>query len=398
MSGSTHGRSTDSLPSEANVVIVGGGVMGTSIAFHLAEAGVPGVLLLERSDLGSGSTCKAAGGVRAQFSDPINIALGLRGLDAFERFPERPGQEIDLRQPGYLFLLTDEEQVVAYEASAALQNRMGVPTRMLTPSEAARLNPAVSLEGVLAASFHPRDGYCSPESVVLGYATAARRLGAVIRTHTEVTGIEVEGGEITGVRTDAGVVRTGTVIIAAGAWSAPLGATAGIDLPVLPLRRQILITEPLPSSLADVVTHETPMTIDAATTFYFHREGPGILLGMSYQDESPGFRWEYSEEWLPELVEAMERRAPALLDVGVAHRWVGMYEVTPDHNALLGSSTEVSRLLYACGFSGHGFLQGPAVGEVIRDLFLGAEPAIDVSPFTAERFSTGLLRGEVNIV
>lgn len=398
MSATPAGTTAASLPSEASVVIIGGGVMGTSIAFHLAEAGVRDVVLLERSDLGSGSTCKAAGGVRAQFSDPINIALGLRGLDAFERFPERPGQEIDLRQPGYLFLLTSEEQVAAYEESAALQNRMGVPTRMLTPSEAARLNPAVSVEDVLAASFHPRDGYCSPESVVLGYATAARRLGATIRPHTEVIGIEVIGGEITGVRTDSGTVRTSAVILAAGAWSAPLGAMAGIDLPVQPLRRQILITEPLPSTLAEVVTHGTPMTIDASTTFYFHREGPGILLGMSYRDETPGFRWEYSEAWLPELVEAMERRAPDLLDVGIAHRWVGMYEVTPDHNALLGASTDVNRLLYACGFSGHGFLQGPAVGEVVRDLFLGVEPAIDVSPFTAERFTSGLLRGEVNIV
>jgi sarcosine oxidase, subunit beta len=396
--GTSAGRTAGRLPDAANVVVIGGGVMGTSIAFHLAEAGVSDIVLLERSDLGSGSTCKAAGGVRAQFSDPINIALGMRGLEAFERFPERPGQEIDLRQPGYLFLLTDKEQVAAYEQSAELQNRMGVPTRLLTPGEAARLNPIVSLDDVLAASFHPRDGYCSPESVVLGYASAARRLGATILPHTEVTGIDVNGGEITGVHTDAGTVRTGAVIIAAGAWSASLGVMAGVSLPVEPLRRQILITEPLPASLAALVTHETPMTIDASTTFYFHREGPGILLGMSYRDETPGFRWEYSEEWLPPLVESMERRAPALLDVGIAHRWVGMYEVTPDHNALLGTSTDVSRLMYACGFSGHGFLQGPAVGEVIRDLFLEVAPAIDVSPFTAERFASGMLRGEVNIV
>jgi sarcosine oxidase subunit beta len=140
------------------------------------------------------------------------------------------------------------------------------------------------------------------------------------------------------------------------------------------------------------------MTIDAATTFYFHREGPGLLMGMSYQDETPGFRTQYSEDWLPDLMGAMAERAPALLDLGVAHRWVGMYEVTPDHNALLGESTTVSRFLYATGFSGHGFLQGPAVGEVIRDLYLGRESFLDVSPFSAERFATGALRGEVNIV
>jgi sarcosine oxidase subunit beta len=379
-------------------VIVGGGVMGTSIAFHLAEAGVDDVLLLEQGQLGGGSTCKAAGGVRAQFSDPVNIALGLRGLDAFERFPERPGQEIDLRQPGYLLLLTTPEQVAVYEESIDLQNRMGVPSRMLTPQEAVALSPAVSPDGLLAAAFHQRDGYCSPESVVLGYATGARRHGATIRTGVTVTGIRSTGGEITAVETDQGTVQAGTVVCAAGAWSREVGALAGVDLPVEPLRRQILISEPLPADLLAVLPDTVPMTIDAGTTFYFHREGPGLLLGMSYQDEEPGFRTEYSEEWLPTLMEAIAHRAPALLDLGIAHRWVGMYEVTPDHNALLGESPAVSRFLYATGFSGHGFLQGPAVGEVIRDLYLGTETVIDVAPFTAERFASGLRRGEVNIV
>jgi sarcosine oxidase subunit beta len=386
------------LPQQASVVIVGGGVMGTSIAFHLAEAGVTDVLLLEQAQLGSGSTCKAAGGVRAQFSDPVNIALGLRGLDAFERFPERPGQEIDLRQPGYLFLLTTPEQVAVYEESVALQNRMGVPSRMLMPHEAVTLSPAVDPDGLLGAAFHQRDGYCSPESVVLGYATGARRHGATIRTGVTVTGISTDGGEVTGVETDQGTVRTGVVVCAAGAWSREVGAMAGVDLPVEPLRRQILISEPLPPTLLDVLPETVPMTIDAGTTFYFHREGPGLLLGMSYQEEEPGFRNDYSEEWLPTLMEAIAQRAPALLDLGIAHRWVGMYEVTPDHNALLGEAGGLSRFLYATGFSGHGFLQGPAVGEVIRDLYLGTDTIIDVAPFAADRFASGLRRGEVNIV
>lgn len=388
----------DRLPDEASVVVIGGGSMGTSIAFHLAEAGVPGVLLLEQGELGSGSTCKAAGGVRAQFSDPINIDLGRRGLSAFEDFPTRPGQDIDLRQPGYLFLLTSDEQVAVYEESAALQNAMGVPTRIITTDEIARLNPLVDLDGVLAGSFHARDGYCSPESVTLGYATGARRFGATIRTHVTVTDILTSGGEITAVVTDRGTVRTSAVVCAAGAWSREIGAMAGVDLPVEPLRRQILITEPLPEELSPLVTHATPMTIDAASTFYFHREGPGILLGMSYRDEVPGFQWNYSEDWLPDLMTAMDRVAPALLDVGVAHRWVGMYEVTPDHNALLGETADRSRFLYACGFSGHGFLQSPAVGEVMRDLYLGHPSDIDVSGFDATRFAAGLTRGEVNIV
>jgi sarcosine oxidase subunit beta len=386
------------VPPSANVVVIGGGVMGASIAFHLAEAGVPDVLLLERGDLAGGSTSKAAGGVRAQFSDPVNIALGLRGLDAFEDFPNRPGQQIDLHQPGYLFVLTDPDQVAVYEESVALQNSMGVPSRMLTPEEAAALSPGIDTSDVLAAAFHARDGYCSPESVVLGYASGARRHGATVRTHVSVTGIVVDGDRIAAVETNHGPVQTGTVVCAAGAWSKQIGDMAGVPLPVLPLRRQILITEPLDDALSSTLPDTMPMTIDAATTFYLHREGPSVLLGMSYQDEEPGFSEEYSEDWLPDLMEAMERRCPALLDVGVAYRWVGFYEVTPDHNALIGESPHVSRFLYATGFSGHGFLQGPAVGEVIRDLYLGHEPVVDVSPFTAERFAHGTMRGEVNIV
>jgi len=395
MSATPNGRG---LPPDAGVVVIGGGIMGTSIAFHLAEAGVSDILLLEQSDLGSGSTCKAAGGVRAQFSDPVNIALGLRGLDAFEDFPNRPGQEIDLHQPGYLFLLTDLDQVAVYEQSVAVQNAMGVPSRIISAEEAKVLAPAIDITGVLAAAYHQRDGYCSPESVVLGYASGARRYGATVRTGVTVTGIDVVDGTITAVRTDQGAVRTSTVVCAAGAWSQTVGAMAGVDLPVIPLRRQILITEPLDDAIRALMPESMPVTIDAASTFYFHREGPGVLLGMSYQAEQPGFREDYSEEWLPDLVAAMEARCPTLLDVGVAHRWTGMYEVTPDHNALVGESTTVSRFLYATGFSGHGFLQGPAIGEVMRDLYLGVEPVIDVAPFTAERFAEGGLRGEVNIV
>ncbi|MBK9740676.1 MAG: FAD-binding oxidoreductase [Actinobacteria bacterium] len=386
------------LPESAEVVVIGGGVMGASVAFHLAEAGITDVLLLERDQLGSGSTSKAAGGVRAQFSDPVNIALGARSLAAFEAFPEHPGQVIDLRQVGYLFLLTDAADVTVYEASVALQNEMGVDSRMLTPAQAAALSPGVVTDDVLAASFHPRDGYCSPESVVLGYATGARRLGARIRTGVEVTGVTVTGGDIESVSTTSGTVRTTAVVCAAGPWSAAIGDMAGVHLPVAPLRRQILITEALGPDLVRMLPESMPMTIDAASTFYLHREGPALLLGMSYRGEQPGFHLDYSEEWLPELMAAIDLRCPVLLDVGIAHRWSGLYEDTPDHNALIGEAPDVSRFLYATGFSGHGFLQGPAVGEVLRDLYLRREPVVDVTPLTAQRFVAGALRGEVNIV
>ncbi|CAM03152.1 sarcosine oxidase subunit beta [Saccharopolyspora erythraea NRRL 2338] len=380
------------LPPRAEVVVAGGGVMGVSTAFHLAEAGVD-VLLLERDELGAGSTSKAAGGIRAMFSDPVNIELGRRSLRAFEEFAGRPGGEIDLKQHGYLFLLADPEDVAAFERSVELQNSLGVPSRMLTVEQARELSPYVEPDGLLAAAFSPTDGHCTPEAVVQGYAQGARRHGAVIRRHCEVTGIDVDDGEITGVRTAQGRVATSTVVCATGAWSAALGEMAGVELPVRPLRRQILVTEPVPG-----MPPRMPFTIDFSTSFYFHDEGPGLLIGMSDPDEEYGFRLGTDDAWLDGLSEAVARRAPALSEVGVAHGWAGLYEITPDHNALVGESAEVSRFLYATGFSGHGFLQGPAIGEVMRDLVLGRTPAVDVSGLSVRRFEGAEVRPEHNCV
>ena len=380
------------LPDRASVVVIGGGVMGLSAAYHLARAGVPDVLLVERADLGSGSTCKAAGGVRAMFSDPVNTELGLRSLRAYERFAEDLGQEIDLHRSGYLFLLDDPAHVVAFEAAVAMQNDLGVPSRMISAAEAGRLSPLVSLDGVLAAAWSPDAGHCTPESVVLGYAGGARRAGARVVTHCAVTGIEVDGGAVRAVLTERGRVATDTVVCAAGAWSAAVGEMAGVDLPVVPLRRQILTTEPMPR-----VDPATPFTIDFSTSLYFHREGPGLLLGMSDPDEEPGFSVSRTDAWLPRLTAAIERRVPPLADVGIASGWAGLYEMTPDHNALVGEAAGVSRFLYATGFSGHGFLMGPAIGEVLRDLVLGRPPVVDVSGLSADRFRSGV-RPELNIV
>ena len=374
-------------------MIVGGGVIGTSIAFHLAEAGVRDVVLLERSVLGSGSTCKAAGGVRAQFSDAVNIALGARSLVAFGCFGQRPGQQIDLRRVGYLFLLSSAEQVEAFTASVRLQNRMGVPSQLITPARAAELSPLISIDGLLAAAYSPDDGHCSPESVVLGYASAARRMGARLVTGCEVLSIDRAGGHISSVLTSAGSIATSTVVCAAGAWSAAVADMAGTSLPVVPYRRQILFTEPVPDLPARL-----PMTIDFSTTFYFHAEGAGLLLGMSDPDEQPGFDLSMSDAWLPRLTQAMAARAPSVLDLGVTGGWAGLYEVTPDHNAVIGESSGSGRFLYATGFSGHGFLQAPAVGEVVRDLVLGRTPIVDVTPLSADRFAADRARPEVNLV
>jgi sarcosine oxidase subunit beta len=372
------------LPGSAEAVIIGGGAIGTSIAFHLAEAGVSDIVLIERDELGAGSTCKAAGGVRAQFSDQINIELGARSLEAFSRFEQRPGQEIDLHQVGYLFLLSTPEDVESFERDVTLQNELGVTSRMIDIEEAQKLSPLISTDGLLAAAFSPDDGHCTPESVVLGYATAARGLGATLLTGVTVTDIEVAGGEARRVVTDRGTITAGTVICAAGAWSRAIGEMVGTALPVTPVRRQIIFTEPM-SDLPPVV----PFTIDFATSFYFHREGRGLLLGMSDPDQEAGFHVGYSEEWLPRLGAAIAARAPHLLDVGLTDGWAGLYEVTPDHNAIIGRSSSTPNFLYSTGFSGHGFLQAPAVGEVIRDLCLDRTPFVDITPLTAERFTGG---------
>jgi len=263
------------------------GVIGTSVAFHLAEAGVPDVVLVERDELGAGSTSKAAGGVRAQFSDAVNIQLGARSLRAFADFGARPGQEIDFRPVGYLFLLSRPEDVAAFERSIKLQNQLGVPSR----------------------------------------------LGAHIETACELLDVRLGGEAIQAAVTSKGEVETPALVCAAGAWSRQVGAMVGVDLPVTPYRRQVLLTEPVPG-----LPERLPMTIDFASSFYFHREGPGLLMGMSLDDEPPGFNLGRDDAWIPRLAEVIVRRAPSLAEVGIAGGWAGLYEVTPDHNALIGEA------------------------------------------------------------
>jgi sarcosine oxidase subunit beta len=380
------------LPTAADVTVVGGGVIGTSIAFHLAEAGAD-VCLLERDQLAGGSTSRAAGGFRAQFSDPLNIAIGLRSIEAFERFGERPGAEIDLHQVGYLFLLDREDDVAAFETSVALQHTLGVPSRFVDLDEVQALCPIAGLDGVLAATYCAIDGHASPEAVVQGYAAGARAYGARVLTGCSLTGIRVEGSEIHAVETTLGSVETGTVVCAAGAWSPEVAHSVGVELPIQPFLREVGFTGPT-AGLPD----RMPLTVDFSTGLYFHREGPGLLFGMADRQQPPGFDVAADPAWLERVIAVAERRLPALLDMGIAGGWKGYYEVTPDHNALVGESADVARFLYAAGFSGHGFLQGPAVGEIVRDLVLGNEPFVDVAPLAAERFELTEVRPEHNVI
>jgi sarcosine oxidase subunit beta len=244
----------------ASAVIIGGGVIGVAIACELAEVGVTDVVLLDKGPLGGGSTSKAAGGVRAQFSDRVNIELAARSLETFAGFKERFGQDIDLHTPGYLFLLDAAADVADFEASVRLQNSLGVPSRIITAREAQAMCPLASMDGVLAAAYSPTDGHCSPESVVLGYASAARRGGARLYPGRAAVGIDLDGTRITGVRTAGdGRIATGTVICAAGAWSREVGQWAGVDLPVAPLRRQILVSEPLAGICRRLVQGSRPV-------------------------------------------------------------------------------------------------------------------------------------------
>ena len=383
----------DRLPSHAGVVVIGGGIVGASVAFHLAEAGVRDVVLVERDGLAGGSSGKPIGGVRGQFSDALNIQLAARSLDAYARFGSRPGADIELDRVGYLFLLRTPAAVERFATGIALQNELGIPTRLLSPAEARARCPYVDAEPLLAAAFSPSDGHARPMIAAAAYVRAARQHGARAVTGCSVTGIGVEGDEITAVHTSRGSVRTCIVVCAAGAWSAEIGAMAGVDLNVRPVRRQIAFTGPL-----EPVVPSLPFTIDYDSTFYFHGAGDAVLLGMSDPDEAPGFERDYTEEWLPALRRAAARCAPALAGVPLRDGWAGLYELTPDSNALIGESPSIGRFLYATGFSGHGFCQAPAAGEVIRDLVRGEPPFVEVSPLRAERFAERAHILEANIV
>lgn len=380
------------VPARAEVVIVGGGIMGTSIAWHLAEAGVGDIVLLERDTLGSGSSAKPLGGVRATFSDANNVLLGQRSLAAFESFEARLGVTVGLRQVGYLFLCRTEADLAAVEASVRLQNSLGCDSRLVGAAEAHALNPFLEPTALLGASFSPRDGYAEPARVVAGYARAAVGRGVRCCERTEVLQIATRVDGTHRIITQWGDVLADTVIIAAGAWSMPLAAGLGVHLPIEAVRRQIGFTTQQPQPPPTI-----PFTLDLSSTLYFHTYRDGLLLGISNTDEEPGFCREFSYGWTRSFNAAARVVAPALVDQPLVGGWAGLYENTPDHNGLIGKA-DVPGVLYATGFSGHGFLQGPAVGEIIRDLHLDREPFLDPAPFSAARFSTGSQLDELHII
>lgn len=370
------------IPSRADVVIVGGGIIGTSIAFHLAEAGVGNIVLIERNTLGSGSSAKPIGGIRATFSDPGNIMLGQRSLEAYESFSQSFSTDIGLQQVGYLFLCRTEAETAAIEDSVLVQRSLGGSAQMISTSEAVRLNPLLDQDVLCGASFSPRDGFAHPSRVVAAYAAAARQLGVRVLENTEVLHVGMAVGAVREILTNRGTITTQTLVIAAGAWSARLGEMADTYLPVEPVRRQIGMTgrptHPFPT---------VPFTLDLSSTMYFHNYGDGMLLGISNEDQEPGFGREFSYGWVPAFDRAASIVAPRLVGSELVAGWAGLYENTPDHNAMIGRSDTTDGVIYATGFSGHGFLQGPAVGELVRDIYLDRESFMDPSPFSATRFA-----------
>ena len=290
---------------------------------------------------------------------------------------EAMGDEISYRRHGYLFLLDREEDVAGFRDALALQQSLGVPSRELTPGEAAELVPQLSLDGILAATFSASDGYATPEAVVQWYA---RESGATVLQGCPAVGIEVVEGKIVAVETESGRIATDTVVCCAGVWSKEVGSLAGVELPVEGVARSMWFT-PQDGGLPE----RLPLTIDFSTGFYFHREGPGLAFGGR-------------ERELEEVAGAAARRLPVLEDLPVQSSWWGWYDVSPDWNALVGEAVRPSRFLYATGFSGHGFQQAPAVGEHLAELVVGREPTLDLSAFSAERFAAGASRPEAFVV
>ncbi len=382
------------LPATADIVIIGGGVMGASIAYHLAQRGQKHVLLLERDEFfGQGATGRCAGGVRYQFATEVNIRLSQASLPMLERFEDEIGQAIDYRQIGYLFLLTNEADVARFERNVALQRRLGAPTEWLNGDEIRRRLPQMRLDDVLAGTFCAKDGLVDPNGVVMGYIGAARRLGAQAVTEAAVTGIEVTAGRVTAVHTTAGTISTPLVINAAGPWAAQIGAMAGVDIPITPIRRQMLTTTSLPQIPADF-----PFVIDFAQSLYFHREGEGVLTGMSNPDEPPGFDQRVDPDWELVALEKAIERLPLLEKAGLIAHWAGLYEMTPDAHPIYGR-TPVDGFLVCAGFSGHGFMHGPVSGLLMAEIALdGRAQTVDVSLLDYGRFAQNRLIHEYNVV
>ena len=377
------------MPQSAEVVIIGAGIVGSSIAYHLTEAGVKGVLVLERETRqGLGSTGKSMGGVRAQFATDVNIRMSLYSIPFLNRFEEATGHPSGYKPHGYLFMATNEAHMNYLRDNYARQKALGLKgIQWLTADDIRKVLPQLRSNDIIGGTFCPTDGFVDPNSVMTGFMARAAERGATLQRGTEVIGIEVEHGAVTGVRTTNGSVATRTVVNAAGPWAAGVARMAGAELPVEPLRRMLVPTEPFPG-----LPEHLPMMIDMSTGWHFRQEGVGLLMSWPDPEQKPGFRTDFDPAFIEKILTFAADRVPCFANVAVNPRrcWAGMYEVSPDHHSILGPAPEVRGLFFANGFSGHGVMHSPATGRILSDLILhGRTEIIDAEILSVRRFAEG---------
>ena len=381
-------------PTTADIVIIGGGVMGASTAYHLAKRGIKNIVLLEKEEFfGTGATGRCAGGVRYQFSTEINVRLSLESLPMLECFREEIGQDVNYRQCGYLLVATNEADASAFQRNVELQNRLGVQTQLLSGDDVRARLPLMTFEDAIAGTFNQKDGLVDPNSVVAGYLSVAQKMGVKALTRVEVKGIRVRGDEVEAVETTQGAIQTRTIVNAAGPWAGLIGKMARVEIPIVPIRRQWFTTNRL-----NEIPEDFPFVIDFGQSLYFHRENEGLLIGMSNQDEKPGFDQNVDEEFEFVNLEAAIERMPLLERASRASHWAGLYEVTPDAHPIFGASN-VKGFSICAGFSGHGFMHGPVAGKLMAEYILdGKFSTVDVSMLDLARFEERRLIKEYNVV
>jgi sarcosine oxidase subunit beta len=370
----------------ADVVIIGGGVIGVSIAYHLALKKAGRIILLEKGQLGEGSTSRCVGGIRSQFSTEINIFFSLESIKTFERFEEEFGTNPEFKRIGYLFLATTELEMRVFKENIKLQRKFGIPVELLNPDEIKARWPYLRVDDILGGTFCPWDGYAGPNEVLSGFVSGAKKAGVRIYEGTEVLGISLSKGKVNGVKTKREEISTPIVVNTGGPFASAIGEMAGVKIPVKPLRRQIFITAPF-----HLTDQTISLTIDFHRGWYFRQEVDGLLLSGPL-DSEPSFNLSIDYEAMAETSENAIYRVPALERARIARGWAGLYEISPDHHAILGKVPEVEGFILANGFSGHGFQHSPAVGKVIAELITeGKAKTIDITPLSIERFKRGEL-------
>ncbi|OGK83531.1 MAG: hypothetical protein A2X52_20910 [Candidatus Rokubacteria bacterium GWC2_70_16] len=374
----------------ADAVVIGGGVMGTSIAFNLARRRFGRLVLLEKGAICSGTSAKSSAIVRTHYTTPPTARMALLARGIFERFGEEVGGEAGFVRTGMLVVCGPAHRE-AVEETVRMNRQLGIETGFVSAGEACRLHPLLAIPEEAPVVFEPRSGFASPHDVAGSYARAFAGLGGLVRQQTAVSAIRIRAGRVEAVETNAGSIATGHVVIAAGPWAGPVGRLAGLDLPVMASRQSIVTLRPT----AEYGSHY-PVVIDLASEVYFRPETGGlILLGDTrHGEDRPGDPDRYEDRPAPgyaaELTERLSRRMPAAAEAGIAGGWSGMYEVTPDWNPIMGSSAEVQGLHYCVGFSGHGFKLAPVAGLLMAEqLADGRASTLDITPYRLERFGEG---------